>query len=153
MDFLPFISAVSIFLITSSPLILAQQLYIGEAETSCTTTDRSTSVLGYLCNGAQRSCQSYLTFRASPPYDSVSAISTLLGVDSSQLSQLNLVTESMIFESDSVVLVPVTCSCSGQYYQANVSYIIKRDDTPFVIANYTFQGLSTCQAIDVQNGY
>ncbi|XP_073127810.1 lysM domain receptor-like kinase 4 [Henckelia pumila] len=147
MDLLPFFS---IFLISSS---LAQQPYIREAETSCSITNRSTTVLGYFCNGARRSCQSYLTFRATPPYDSVSAISTLLGANSSQLSQLNSVPESStIFESDQLVLVPVTCSCSGQYYQANVSYIIKNTDTPLVIANNTFQGLSTCQAIDFEIG-
>ncbi|XP_075515820.1 lysM domain receptor-like kinase 4 [Primulina tabacum] len=152
MGFLQFVSAISIFLIYSSPLILAQQPYIRKATTLCDSRDNSTSVLGYTCNGVSRSCQSYLTFRSTPPYDTVSAISTLLGVNSSQLSQLNSIPENTTFESDRVVLVPVTCSCSGLYYQANVSYVIKKDDSALIIANNTFQGLSTCQAIGDQNG-
>ncbi|KZV52962.1 lysM domain receptor-like kinase 4 [Dorcoceras hygrometricum] len=152
MGFPQFVSAISIFLIYTSPLILGQQPYIRKATTLCDSRDNSTSVLGYTCNGVSRSCQTYLTFRAAPPYDSVSAISTLLGVDQSQLSQLNSLPESTIFESDRTVLVPVTCSCSGLRYQANVSYIIRKDDTVFFIANNTFQGLSTCQAILDQNG-
>ncbi|XP_073119144.1 lysM domain receptor-like kinase 4 [Henckelia pumila] len=152
MGFLQFVSAISIFMIYYSPLILAQQPYIRKDATLCESRDNSTSVLGYTCNGVSRSCQSYLTFRATPPYDSVPSISILLGVNSSQLAQLNSVPENAIFESDRVVLVPVTCSCTGLYYQANVSYISKSADTLLGIANNTFQGLSTCQAIGDQNG-
>lgn len=50
-----------------------------------------------------------------------------------------------------MVLVPVTCSCSGDYYQVNTSYTARQDDTYLAIANTTFQGLSTCQAMLVQN--
>ncbi|KAI3452112.1 hypothetical protein Pfo_008777 [Paulownia fortunei] len=146
-----FISAISIFLISCFPVILAQQPYIRRATTLCDSRDNSTSVLGYTCNGLRRSCQAYLTFRAQPPYNSVSTISTLLAVNSSQLAQLNSVPEDAILETNRMVLVPVTCSCSGQHYQVNTSYVTQLNDTYLSIANNTFQGLSTCQALQAQN--
>ncbi|GAA0160443.1 transmembrane signal receptor [Lithospermum erythrorhizon] len=133
------------------PLIHAQQPYIRRAITLCETRNNATSELGYFCNGVNPSCQSYLTFRSRPPYNSVSTISALLGADPSELSQLNSVSIDSTLETEYVVLVPVTCSCSGQFYQKNISYAIQSSDTYFSIANYTLQGLSTCQAIDVAN--
>ncbi|CAL5326324.1 unnamed protein product [Camellia sinensis] len=143
----------SIFLIISIPsLIHAQQPYIGKATTLCDSTDNSTSVLGYTCNGLNKTCQSYLTFRSQSPYNTVSSISNLLNSDLSQLSQLNSVSDNATFETDQVVLVPVTCSCSGNYYQTNTSFIVtQNENTYLVIANNTFQGLSTCQALQAQN--
>lgn len=146
-----FISAISIFLISYFPAtILAQQPYIRQATTLCESRDNSTSVLGYTCNGARRTCQAYLTFRANPPFDSIAAISTLLSVNRSQLAQLNSVPQNAVLETNTMVLVPVTCSCSGDHYQYNSSYVVRAGDTPLVIANNTFQGLSTCQALQAQ---
>ncbi|XP_059642107.1 lysM domain receptor-like kinase 4 [Cornus florida] len=149
MDFLPFLS---LFLISCSSLIHAQQQYAKKTTTDCGTADNSTSVLGYSCNGLNRTCQSYLTFRSLPGYNTVSSISHLLGADPSQLSKLNSVPDNTTFELDQLVLVPVTCSCSGDYYQSNASYVVANGDGAFVIANNTFQALSTCQALLAQNG-
>ncbi|KAI3462808.1 hypothetical protein Pfo_019471 [Paulownia fortunei] len=137
MNYSKFISVSSIILISCSAVILGQQPYIRKAATLCNSTDNSTSVLGYTCNGLSRSCQAYLTFRAQPPFNSVSTISTLFFHGT--------------FEANQMVLVPVTCSCSGQYYQANASYVIEHYNTYFLIANNTFQGLTTCQALRAQN--
>lgn len=52
-----------------------------------------------------------------------------------------------------MVIVPVRCSCSGEFYQANTSYVIKGGDNYYLIANNTFQGLSTCQALRDQNKF
>lgn len=141
----------SIYLIFSSVLIKAQQPYIRKASTLCDSTDNSTSVLGYTCNGITPSCQAYLSFRSQPPFTSVNSISSLLAADPSQLSQLNSVPEDATFEPNKMVLVPVNCSCSGKYYQVNASYVVQHHDTFLTIANNTFQGLSTCQALQAQN--
>ncbi|KAB1214615.1 LysM domain receptor-like kinase 4 [Morella rubra] len=127
---------------------------LGIDHNSCGNTDNSTSAAGYFCNGQNRSCQAYLTFRSQPPYNTVSTISALLSSDPSQLSQINSVlSETHSFETNQLVLVPVNCSCSGEYYQANASYVTQVSDTYFLIANNTFQGLSNCQALQYQNIY
>ncbi|CAI9758755.1 unnamed protein product [Fraxinus pennsylvanica] len=140
-------------LISCCSVILAQQPYIKKATTLCDSRDNSTSVLGYTCNGSNQSCQAYLTFRAQSQFDSISTIAKLLAVDPPQLSQLNSVAQNATFDTDRMVLVPVTCSCSSQYYQTNTSFVIQHDNTYFFIANNTFQGLSTCQALQAQNRY
>ncbi|KAF3959310.1 hypothetical protein CMV_015868 [Castanea mollissima] len=152
MSFLSVIHAFTILLLTCFSLIQAQQPYVGVATTNCYgNTDNSTSVLGYFCNGQNQSCQAYLTFRSQPPYNSVSSISALLASDPSQLSQLNSVSETETFPTNTLVLVPVNCSCSGDYYQKNTTYVVKKDDGYLLIANNTYQGLSTCQALQKQN--
>ncbi|KAE7999865.1 hypothetical protein FH972_004254 [Carpinus fangiana] len=149
-----FLSVTSIFIIllfSSCSLTLAQQPYVGKATTDCANRDNSTSALGYFCNGLNQSCQAYLTFRSQPPYNTVSAISALLASDPSQLSQINSVSETATFQTNKLVLVPVNCSCSGEFYQANTTYVVQHGDTYFLIANNTFHGLSTCQALKNQN--
>ncbi|KAF6149666.1 hypothetical protein GIB67_017399 [Kingdonia uniflora] len=126
--------------------------YIGKATTVCdNNTDNSNSVLGYTCNGQTSRCQAYLIFRSQPGYDTVSSISNLLASNPSQLSQINSVSETSSFANNKEVIVPVNCSCSGEYYQANSSYVIENANTYFSIANDTYQGLSTCQALQDQN--
>ncbi|KAK4840719.1 hypothetical protein QYF36_016420 [Acer negundo] len=131
-----------------------KQPYVGKATTNCGTTDasNSNSFLGYSCNGLNKiSCQAYLVFRSLPPFNTVDSISTLLGSDPSQLSKINSVSGNETFETSKLVIVPVNCSCSGQYYQANTSYVIEHGNTYFLIANNTYQGLSTCHALRYQN--
>ncbi|VFQ69266.1 unnamed protein product [Cuscuta campestris] len=139
----------------SPPLFCrSQQPYIRKA-TGCdgasNATGNSTSAFGYLCNGPARSCPAYLTFTSQPPYDSVPSISSLLGADPEILSRINSVPRNATFGSNEVVLVPVTCSCSGRNYQASGSYAIRYEDTFIGIANTVLQGLSTCTALLSQN--
>ncbi|KAJ4844870.1 hypothetical protein Tsubulata_004364, partial [Turnera subulata] len=126
------------------------QPYEGSATTDC--SNKGNSVLGYSCNGLSRSCQAYLIFRSQPPYTTVASISTLLNADPSQVSAINEVSDTAAaLETNKLVIVPVNCSCSGEYYQANASYPVKPNDNLFLIANDTYQGLSTCQALQNQS--
>ena len=137
-------------LISCFSLIHAQQSYFGLGTADC-SNNNYTSALGYACNGVNTSCQSYLIFRSQSPYNSVSSISNLLASDPSQLAQINNVAETATFDTNKEVIVPVNCSCSGNHSQTNTSYVVKSGDYPFWIANNTFQGLSTCQALLNQN--
>nr|GMD01016.1 lysM domain receptor-like kinase 4 [Ipomoea batatas] len=140
-------------LISGSLLIQAQQPYIRK-DTGCIGSldnSNSTSAFGYHCNGVNRTCQSYLTFASQPPYNSVAAISALLGADPVKLSELNLVSQNATFETNKVVLVPVTCSCSGQFYQVNGSYVLRAGDTYTSIEISPLEGLSTCRALRSEN--
>lgn len=150
-----FLSSLSIFILflfsCSSLTAIAQQPYFGLGLAACSKFNNSNSALGYTCNGLNRTCQSYLTFRAIPPYNSVSTISNLLNSNPSQLSQINSVSKTQTFGTNKLVIVPVSCSCSGKHYQVNTSYTVKGNDNYWLIATSTFQGLSTCQAIKDQN--
>lgn len=144
----------SLFIITSllPPLLQSQQPYEGLGISDCINQHNSASLLGYFCNGNSNSCQAFLTFHSQPPYLSVDAISNLLNSSASRLSALNSVSHNSTFPANTKVIVPVACSCAGgAYYQANSSYIVKDQDTEFIIANTTFQGLTSCQALRQQN--
>ncbi|XP_030467718.1 lysM domain receptor-like kinase 4 [Syzygium oleosum] len=146
------ISTFVFFALASSPLVvLAQQPYVGLTTTACTSTDNSSSQFGYTCNGLNRSCQSYLIFRSRSPYNTVSSVSALLASSPSQVSLINSVAGSASFSTDHLVIVPITCSCSGQYYQENASYVVQSGDNYLSIANNTYQALSTCQALQNVN--
>ncbi|XP_022739635.1 lysM domain receptor-like kinase 4 [Durio zibethinus] len=144
------ISVFTLSLFCCSFLIQAQQPYVGPKTTDCTNPDTSDSVLGYTCNGLNRSCQAYLVFRSQPSYNTVTSISNLLSSDPSQIAEINEVSVTTSFETNHLVIVPVNCSCSGDYYQVNTTYTVQSGDGYFLIANDTFQALSTCQAIQNQ---
>ncbi|XWS42003.1 hypothetical protein CRYUN_Cryun17cG0131100 [Craigia yunnanensis] len=127
-------------------LIQAQQPYVGRKTTDCTNPDTSDSVLGYTCNGLNRSCQGYLVFRSQPLFNTVTSISNLSSSDPSQIAEIYEVSETASFEINQLVIVLVNCSCSGDHYQANITYTIQSGDGYFSVANNTSQALSTCQA-------
>ncbi|CAE6004894.1 unnamed protein product [Arabidopsis arenosa] len=134
-----------------SSFAAAQQPYVGVSTTDCSVSDNSTSLFGYSCNGLNKTCQAYVIFRSTPPFSTVSSISSLFSVDQSLVSSLNAASTSASFPSGQQVIIPLTCSCSGDNSQSNLTYTIQPNDSYFAIANDTLQGLSTCQALEKQN--
>ncbi|EEF47413.1 conserved hypothetical protein [Ricinus communis] len=96
----------------------------------------------------------FLTFSSRPPYDSPITISYLLGSEASSIALINNVSSIFTFLSEKSIIVPISCSCTSSIYHHNTSYFIQDStDTYFTIANNTYQGLTTCQAIMDQNNY
>ncbi|KAI8014100.1 LysM domain receptor-like kinase 4 [Camellia lanceoleosa] len=140
----------SLFLFSSLfPLIKTQQQYSGSSVMDCNNSDQTSPSPSFLYtyNGQNSSCQAFLIFKSEPPYDSVPSISALTSSNPLDLAQINNVTRLTVFPTGKEVIVPVNCSCSGQYYQANTTFFILTNDTYFSIANNTFQGLSTCDSL------
>lgn len=129
-------------------LIIAQQPYAAD---NCYANDSAPSVLGYRCNGVNSTCQAFLIYRTRPPYNTISSIASLLSANASQISTINNnISESMALATNTDVIVPVTCSCSGRFYQTNTTYVVETGDRYFYLANDTFKGLTTCNAIRAQ---
>lgn len=140
------------------PSCHGQQLYENNHQLDCYNGKFNASTKGYKCSAddpTPSTCQSYLTFRAVPPYNSPVLISYLLGAQQSApliASFNNISSDTATIPTDSLVVIPVNCSCyEGQYYQYNTTYVLKSGDTYFRVANDTYQGLSTCQALMAQN--
>ncbi|XP_058743207.1 protein LYK5-like [Vicia villosa] len=132
---------------------LSQQEYVGLKQPDCDHIYNST--LGNICNSVN-SCQSYLTFNSNPSYNTSTSISNLLNASSSLVSQSNNISTLQIIPSNTIITVPVTCSCSGnnKYYQHNATYTLNTlGETYFSVANYTYQTLTSCQALIAQNPY
>ncbi|KAK7856232.1 protein lyk5, partial [Quercus suber] len=126
----------------------AQQPYVNNNQINCDQDLNITN--GFKCNGVETSCQSYLTFRSTPAYGSPLSIGQLLGANIS-FAEINNFTTSQIISTDTQTVIPVNCSCLGEHYQHNSSYQVLAYDTFFTIANDNYQGLTTCQAIKLQN--
>lgn len=124
------------------PNINAQQNYSSNSVLDCDKKDETgpSPAFLYSCNSEYQSCGAFMIFRAQPPYDTVSTISKLTSADPSELARLNDISSfTEVLPIDKEVIVPVNCSCSGQYYQANTSFTIPSIyDTYFTIANDTF---------------
>ncbi|XP_065881077.1 protein LYK5 [Euphorbia lathyris] len=147
-----------VFFFPNKSHLHAQQSYVNNKQLDCYNTAFNSITEGFQCNAVQSSsCQSYLTFRSSPPYYVTPvSISYLLGAqDSTSLlvSINNISSDVASIPADTQVIVPVNCSCyNNQYYQHNASYTLKFAlETYFSVANNTYQGLSTCQALMDQN--
>ncbi|KAG6403572.1 hypothetical protein SASPL_135797 [Salvia splendens] len=121
----------------------AQQSYVNNKQLNCEQSPNTT--LGFVCNAAP-SCNAYLTFRSTPTYNTPVTIAYLLSA--------NNISDITPLPADSLLIVPIPCSCSSIFYQHNTSYTLKfPDETYFHVANNTYQSLSTCQALMAQNLY
>nr|XP_043616201.1 protein LYK5-like [Erigeron canadensis] len=134
-----------------------QQMYSGNLALDCDNSDQSgpSPAFLYTCNGLQPSCASFLIFRTQPLYNTIMTISKLMSTDPIELASINNITNSnKILPLNKELIIPVTCSCLGQYYQANTSFVIhSNSDTYFTIANYTYEGLTTCDSLQRSNIY
>ncbi|KAF3946899.1 hypothetical protein CMV_026887 [Castanea mollissima] len=132
----------------------AQQAFSNYGNSDC---DEDIDIAnGYRCNG-ETSCQSYLTFRFNASYYSAATIGSLLGVDASVIAEINDITKFQPIPTEPKnripIIIPVSCSCSGQYYQQRSYYRVQSEsETYFTIAKI-YQGLTTCRAMMHQNPY
>ncbi|PSS31366.1 hypothetical protein CEY00_Acc04662 [Actinidia chinensis var. chinensis] len=136
--------------------ISTQQEYSENSVLNCNNSDENkpSPAFLYTCNGLNTTCKAFLIFKSEPPYNSAPSISALTSSSPSELARANNVTNLTIFPTGKEVIVPVNCSCFGQYYLANSTFRIPTvDDTYFSIANNTFQGLSTCDSLKRANQY
>ncbi|XP_027351379.1 wall-associated receptor kinase-like 1 [Abrus precatorius] len=129
----------------------SQQVYLNGTVYDCSVNPSASK--GYLCNGLQKSCTSFLVFRSKPPYDNPVSIAYLLGSEASTIASINNISRDNKIPSNKSIIVPVFCSCSGNIYQHNTPYTAIKNDTYYELVKETFQGLTTCQAMTGQNYY
>lgn len=136
------------FISFQSSCIKSQQQYSANQPFNCTNKTL------YTCNGQHTSCTSFLVFKSQPPYNSVATIAALMSANPSNLARINNASKTTVFPDDKEIIIPVNCSCSNKYYQSITTYRIKPQSlTYFVVANNTFQGLSTCASLKHANLY
>jgi len=144
-----------IIVISSSMIIHSasgQQLYDEKkAQLECSSTNSPDITYGYTCNGQKQTCQAYAIYRAQTCYQTLANISRLLNSDKSQMTQINKLSDTQLLDIDKSVIAPINCSCVGNHSQANTTHVVQSGDSYLIIANNTYQGLSTCQAMTQQN--
>ncbi|XWS71842.1 hypothetical protein CRYUN_Cryun03dG0172300 [Craigia yunnanensis] len=118
----------------------AQQYY----DPSDCPSDTSYPGSRYTCNSKQQSCKTFLVYRANQQFgvQNLLNISALFQKKSVELLDLNnIASPSEILKPGREVLVPINCLCSGQYFQASLSYIVPERTSFSEIACGVFEGL------------
>ncbi|KAL3736516.1 hypothetical protein ACJRO7_025461 [Eucalyptus globulus] len=158
---LPFFSFLLflLFLLLHQPrLLLSQQVYVDNKQLDCDDPSYNNITEGFACNGP-RTCRAYVTFRSTAVYSSLVSVAYLLNSQPyiAEMTSINNLTDVEPLAPDTLIISPVDCACtssSPSYYQHNASYVLKSEsDTYYLLANDTYQGLSTCQALVAENPY
>lgn len=88
----------------------------------------------------QNSCPTFLVYRANRCFQTISSISDLFNLNSTEVLQRNSVTSSdEKLKSGREVLVPINCVCSDRFFQANISYKVLSNTTFSEIACGVFE--------------
>ncbi|CAI9268481.1 unnamed protein product [Lactuca saligna] len=99
----------------------------------------------YTCTNTtltKMSCQTFLIFRSNRQFPTISTIATLFGLPPNTLLELNHIDSSSEFLlMDREVLVPVSCSCSNNFFQAKINYTVMENTTLSDTACGVFEGL------------
>ncbi|KAK9067125.1 hypothetical protein SSX86_014450 [Deinandra increscens subsp. villosa] len=148
---------ISMFLMFFTIKSHCQQMYSGNLVMDANNSDETgpSPAFLYTCNGIKPSCPAFLIFRTQSLYNTVMTISNLMSVDHVSLARINNITDSnKILPLDKELIIPATCYCVGEYYQANTSFVIPTMyDTYFTIANSTYEGLTTVSSLMRDNIY
>jgi hypothetical protein len=119
------------------------------------------SVNGYTCAAAEsQRCTSYALYRTQSSNENLTTVSALFNTSTSTIagiSDLNLTTGSLPVGTP--LYIPLACNCVQDSYQGNVSttyqaivsWQIVSGNTFLLIANNTYEGLTTYQAIEAAN--
>ncbi|PKI74297.1 hypothetical protein CRG98_005308, partial [Punica granatum] len=104
-------------------------------------------------NSSLSRCETYIAYLAkAPEYLDLGNISDLFGVSRLSIVQANnLASENEKLLPDQLVLVPITCGCSGDSYFANVSYEIKSGDSYYLVSASTFENLTNWHVMEEMN--
>ncbi|CAL5426507.1 hypothetical protein CsSME_00040713 [Camellia sinensis var. sinensis] len=107
----------------------------------------------YTCNSFQKSCHTFLVYRANQQSQTISNIARLFIASPDELIFLNnLTSASEILKPGREVLIPINCSCTGKFYQANITYLVSETTTSFAdIACGVFEGLIKSITLAEQN--
>ncbi|XP_062085228.1 protein LYK5-like [Humulus lupulus] len=148
-----YILCLTMFLTLFHKLSHSQQEYLNQTALNCSSSPGISK--GYLCDtGHLRSCNSIVTFRSRTQYNTAIEIAYLLGSEASKIAALNNLSSLVDkIPINKLIMVPVSCQCSGNIFQHSTPYTVVNGTYYFKIATETCQNLTTCQALIAQNYY
>ncbi|KAH7351696.1 hypothetical protein KP509_19G010700 [Ceratopteris richardii] len=130
-----------------------QSYYTSDIASEC--LERHPENAGYVCEADTQSCETVAYFRAqSGTYSSLDSIANdLFDMNASAIasrSGLSYPNNTQLADGQGLY-IPITCTCYGKHSSQNVTYNIQLRDTFSAVANQTYEGLTTCQAIQAAN--
>ncbi|XP_058081638.1 protein LYK5-like [Magnolia sinica] len=145
----PFSSCIIIIFFIFFRRIACQQSYDGSP---CSSHDFRPGSQ-YTCNSTSNSCHTFIVYRPQLGFQTISDIARLLNItDQNQLININnLTTATQILKPGTDVLVPINCSCSGEFFQANLTYAVLELTSYSEIACGVFEGLLKARTLLLAN--
>ncbi|XP_050205904.1 serine/threonine receptor-like kinase NFP [Mercurialis annua] len=115
-------------------------------------TAQSPQGTNFSCS-SDSTCQTYVAYYARPPnFLSLGNLSDLFGVSRLSIATAsNLVSEDTPLILNQLLLVPVTCGCTGNTSFANITYQIKDGDSFYFVSTTYFENLAKWQAVESFN--
>ncbi|XP_058081883.1 serine/threonine receptor-like kinase NFP isoform X1 [Magnolia sinica] len=123
--------------------------------TSCTTAQTTpTNVTDFSCPSESiGSCDTYVVYRAQlPEFLDLGHVSDLFGVSQLSITRAsNLVSEEVKLIPDQLLLVPISCGCTGNQSFANITYQIKSGDSFYLVSIHAFENLTDYHVVEAVN--
>ncbi|KAI5081402.1 hypothetical protein GOP47_0004585 [Adiantum capillus-veneris] len=143
---------ISFLLVFLSPPAFCQQSYYTTSTTGDCTVEHPENA-GYLCDPDTPSCETVAYFRVqSGIYATLDAIAkSLFNTSTSTIASVSSLSTNSSLSTGQGLYIPMTCTCYGNHSSQNVTYTIQAGDTFWKLANATYEGLTTCQAIQDAN--
>lgn len=119
-----------------------------------TAQTSTTNVTDFSCMlNDSDSCTTYVIYRAqSPDFLDLGRISDLFSVSRRMIQTAsNLVSEEAGLLPDQLLLVPISCGCTGNRSFANITYQIKAGDSFYLVSIHEFENLTNYQAVEDMN--
>lgn len=143
---LPTMAISVVYLLNTAFLIFAASKVTAAQITPSVDTDYSCSA------DTPSSCDTYVTYRARPPYMDLGSISDLLGVSRLSIAEASrLASEGAPLFPDQILLVPIKCFCNGSHYFSNVTYQIKKGDNFYTVSTGAFENLTNYNFVEDMN--
>jgi hypothetical protein len=134
-----------IYFLSSPPLFLLLLLSFTTTHLTAQSTSNNNTGTDFSCSvDSPPSCETYVAYFAQPPtFLEVGNISDLFQVNRLSVAQSNnLVSENNQLFPRQLLLVPITCGCTGNRYFANITYQIKNGDSYFRVSTTYFENLT-----------
>ncbi|KAK7857835.1 serine/threonine receptor-like kinase NFP [Quercus suber] len=128
-------------------------LHLSDAQPEANTT-------GFTCTTSQYKypCQTYAFYQArAPDFLDLASIGDLFSVSRLKISEpSNISSPSSALVAGQPLFVPISCSCNSintttNFSYANLSYIIKPNDTFYIVSTFKFMNLTTYFSVELVN--
>lgn len=109
------------------------------------------NVSGYACTRNVSFCESYAFYRPPGSESNLTSIASVFNTSVAGIANASGIDSGAATTLQTSLYVPLACSCTNGFYQAPTSHVVVKDETMYTIANSTYQGLTTYQAIQAAN--
>ncbi|KAJ6420005.1 hypothetical protein OIU84_030012 [Salix udensis] len=100
-------------------------------------------------------CSTYISYLAQPPnFMDLGNISYLFGVSGILIARAsNLESDDTPLFPNQLLLVPVSCGCTGHQSFANITYHIQEGDSYYSVSTSSFENLTRWQEVEALNNF